>query len=172
MPSKAERPTEPQRVFFDDSRSTFCRRRKCPRRSKRPVGRPTYLTNAEEQPLVNAILEFSGTGTPFSGFSIVAQTRLFTDNLPTVRQNAIGFVNNTPGKDYIAGLFRRYPRVTLRSEQALEKCREDAMSVDRIAAHFARLTTLMSKYGISSPDQILMMMRRDFLQEMREYLGG
>ncbi len=63
------------------SRSTFCRMLKGPRRSKRPVGRPSLLTNAEEQTLVDTILEFSNTGIPLSRVSIVALTRLFIDNL-------------------------------------------------------------------------------------------
>ena len=117
------------------------------------AGRRRRLSEAEERILADAAREFAQRGTPLSRQCLADMVREFMLSLPVARQLEVGFKDNRPGKDWLKSFCERYS-FNVRRGQPLEEARAEAMDPARLAAHFARLRALCTKYNISSPAHV------------------
>ena len=128
-------------------------RRKKKKLIVKPNGRPPRLNIAEERALLESVAEFSALGTPLSRDQLKVLARILIDSLPIQRQKQIGFKNNTPGKDWARNFLRRN-MLSAKTKQALDRARYDAMTVENVAGHYARLKAIYEKYSINCRSQI------------------
>ncbi len=135
--------------------STLSRRVRQARSTTLPKnnGRPPRLTPDEETTILKSVSELMALGAPISRDQLKFLARIFIESLPEQRQKQIGFKENTPGKDWIRNFLSRHSLV-LKTKQSLERSRYDALTVNNVAAHFARLKAIYEKYSIKCPSQV------------------
>lgn len=131
-------------------RSTLQRRLAKPHGSRRK-GR-TVLTLAEESALVEYIIHMAYLGLCLTRQQVAAKVMDIIEARP--RKSPIRFKPTGPGKKWFKLFFRRWPSLTLKKSQALDKGRAAAMSKATVDSFYGALKAVLMEYHSLGPDRI------------------
>lgn len=100
-----------------------------------PKGRQTVLSAAEEQQIVQWILDISKQGFPISSAELKDTVQMVLDR--NGRQTV--FANNRPGRDWFKRFMQRHPALSIRLAENLNKSRA-AVTEEMIRTWFAEVS--------------------------------
>jgi hypothetical protein len=107
--------------------------RRAERVTRETAGRPTVLSKDEELLIVERLQIQASWGFPLTSKELCIVIKGYLDSLGKTTR----FVDNTPGRDFVAGFLRRHPDLTVRKANMIKRTRA-AVSHKVVKDFFAR----------------------------------
>lgn len=113
--------------------------------------RRTSLTEAEEQTVVSLLIRFANHGYPLYRDDLCDAVELLVSSMPIARQQALPFVNNRPGRNFLRGFEARHKsQVKIGKDRPQEEKRWRATNVNVLTTHLAEIEALIKEHSIDS----------------------
>lgn len=114
-------------------------------------GRPPALPREVEETIVSSIKTASKLGVGLSRHQIMRRTRVLCQRLPV----SPSYKNFKAGNDWLNGLMKRFPELTLRKPEKLSSVRARMMNEEVVSNYFAGLSDTLAQSGLDAhPERI------------------
>ena len=117
---------------------------------QRSPGRPCPLGRSHELVIAQAVRYFADNSTPLTKQGVLDLTKQYIDMLPLHEQKKAGFHNNRPSLKFCDNFLARHI-LESRSVRQVEDSRVDAITMEKVTEHIARVQAAMDRYHINDP---------------------